>query len=68
MLALDTPRAACADHLDLVDATFIKHRGNGSQGKQLLALATLRHECCMHCPIRKACHIEGQDQKHGAWG
>jgi hypothetical protein len=68
MLSVEAPRAACADRLDLVDATFNKPRGNRSLDKQMLALATLRHECCMHCPIRKACHIEGQDQKHGAWG
>ena len=71
MLPLDAPRAACTDRLDLVDEAMGRARGRNSLDKHRRAVRRLKRECCDHCPIREACHIEGLSQKpnvRGAWG
>ena len=61
MLPLDAPHAACAEHLDLVDAAYADPIGPAAQ--------TLKRTLCRHCPLSKACLIEAMiHQEDGTWG
>lgn len=61
MLGIDSPRAACADRLDLVDGAYM--RANGPEAHALKA------DYCPAYPINVECLIEGMSQPNGGvWG
>lgn len=61
MLAVDAPKAACRDALDLVDLAY--DRPGGTAGK------TLTEVYCSHCPLADACLMLGMSRHElGVWG
>jgi hypothetical protein len=61
MIPITQGRAACGDHLDLVDAAYDRPGGPEAH--------LLREQVCPRCPIAELCFLEGAERDEGGvWG